>query len=87
MNQNATGPIRQAIASGEFQRATLLWNEYAAGIREEIARGACTPDRMAEAGELLRWSSDFVMCERARAQAELDTIWVAARYGDAAATF
>jgi hypothetical protein len=80
---NRTDPIRQAVASGEFQRAALLWNEYAAGIREEIGRGTCTQARMAEAGELLEWSCGVALCERAHARSQLDTIWVASQYGPA----
>jgi hypothetical protein len=83
MDNQPTDPIRQAVASGEFQRATLLWNEYAARIREEIARGICTEARMAEAGELVEWSRRVVLCDRARAQGQLTTIWVASQYGPA----
>jgi hypothetical protein len=80
MEPNSPEPIRQAVASGEFQRATLLWNEYIAGILGEIARGDCTHDRMAEAGDLLDWSRGVVMCERARAQDLFNALWVASQY-------
>ena len=81
MGHQRTVTIREAIASGAFHRAALLWNEYAAGIRDEIDRGTCTAARMAEAGELLEWSREVVLCERARAQAQINTIWVAGQYG------
>jgi hypothetical protein len=83
MDNQSTNSIREAVASGEFDRATILWNEYATRIREEIRRGTCTAGRMAEAGELVRWSRQVVLCDRARAQAQLNTIWVASRYGPA----
>jgi len=81
MDDQRTNSTRQAVASGEFHRATLLWNEYAAGIREEIGRGACTRARMAEAGELVEWSRRMVLCDRAHVQGQLTTIWVASQYG------
>ncbi|MBZ5621886.1 MAG: hypothetical protein LAQ69_24645 [Acidobacteriia bacterium] len=83
MKNQRTDPIRQAVAAGEFHRATLLWNEYAAGIREEIGRGACTEARMAEAGELLEWSRGVALCDRAHAQSQLTSMRVAAQYGPA----
>jgi hypothetical protein len=81
MDNHRTEPIHQAVASGEFERATRLWNEYAAGIREEIGRGSCSQARMAEMVELVEWSRRVVLCDRARAQGQLTTIWVASQYG------
>jgi hypothetical protein len=81
MDNQRTDPIRQAVASGEFHRATLLWNEYVAEIREEIGRGACTQARMAETAELVEWSRVAVLCDRAHVQGQLTTIWVASQYG------
>jgi hypothetical protein len=83
MDSQRTDPIRQAVASGEYQRATLLWNEYVAGIREEIGRGTCTRARMEETAQLVEWSRRVVLCNRARAQGQLTTIWVASQYGPA----
>ena len=82
MDHPRTDPIRQAVSAGEFQRATLLWHEYVAGILEELHRGTCTQARMAEAGELVEWSRGVVLCERAHAQSQLNTVWVAAQYQD-----
>jgi hypothetical protein len=83
MGNQTTDRIRQAVSSGEFQRATLLWNEYAAWVREEIARGRFTQAQMAEAADLVEWSRGVVECDRAHAQAQLATLWVASRYGPA----
>lgn len=83
MDNQRTDPIRQAVAAGEFHRATLLWNEYVTEIREEIGRGTCTQARMVETAELLEWSRGVVLCDRAHAQSQLTTMWVASQYGPA----
>ena len=76
-----TTPIREAIASGDCARATLLWNDYVAAIRQEIVCGTCTHARITEAGDLLEWSRKVVHYQRARAQAQLGKMWVSSRYG------
>jgi hypothetical protein len=83
MDTGRTNPIRKAMASGEYDRALRLWGDYAAGIREEIGRGACTRARMAEAREFLNWARVTVLCARTRAQNQLNAIHVAQRYGPA----
>ena len=77
MDTPRTGQIRTAVASGDWR----LWGVYAAGIREEIGRGACSQARMAEARELLDWAGRVVLCARARTQNRLNTIFVAKQYG------
>jgi hypothetical protein len=83
MDHQRTDPIRQAIGAGEFQRATLLWNEYVTGILEEISRGTCTEAHLAEAADLLEWSRGVVLCECAHVQCQIRTLWVASRYDSA----
>jgi hypothetical protein len=83
MDNQRTNPIRQAVASGEFHRAAMLWNEYVNETREEINRGTCTQARMAETAELVEWSRRVALCDRAHAQGQLTTIWVASQYGPA----
>jgi hypothetical protein len=83
MDNQHIDPIRRAVASGEFHQATLLWNEYVVEIREEIGRGTCTQARMTETAELVEWSRGVVLCDRAHAQGQLTTIWVASQYGPA----
>jgi hypothetical protein len=80
MDHQRSDPIRQAVACGEFHRAALLWNEYVTEIREEIGQGTCTEARMAETAELVEWSRRVVLCDRAHAQGQLATIWVASQY-------
>lgn len=81
MGQQRTDPIRQAIASGEFDWATVLWSSYVNEIIDEINRGTCTQACMEETTELLEWSRSVVLCDRAHGQNQLSTIWVASQYG------
>ena len=81
MDSARTADIRKAVASGEWQAALGHWEVYAAGIREEIRRGACTRTRMAEARKLLDWARRVVLCARAQAQNRLNTIHAARQYG------
>ena len=83
MISQRTKPIREAIASGEFDRAMDLWNEFTTLLREEIGRGTCTQASMSETADLLAWSRGVVLCERAHAQSQLTTMWVASQYGPA----
>jgi hypothetical protein len=74
MDGYLTEPIRQAIASRQFQKAQLLWNDYAALLRQELAKGSVTAARMAEMRELVEWSRRAVLCFRAHAQSRLDSM-------------
>ena len=71
MDTPRTDEMRRAVASGEWPAVLRLWEVYAAGIREEIGRGACTPARMAEAQGFLDWARRVVLCARAQAQTRL----------------
>ena len=74
MDGHLTEPIRQAIASGEYQKAQLLWDGYAALLREEMPKGSVTEARLAEVRELVEWSRRMVLCARAHAQSRLDSM-------------
>jgi len=77
----ATEPIRRAIASGEIQKATALWNVYAASLEEELRNGSLTARRMEEARELVEWSRITVLCARAHAQGRINSLHIALQYG------
>jgi hypothetical protein len=81
MDTGRTGNIRQAVASGEWPAVLRLWELYAAGIREELARGTCTRARLAEAREFLDWTNRVALCARAQNQQRLNTIHAAQQYG------
>jgi hypothetical protein len=80
MTSARTAAIRRAVASGDFPRATGLWNEYASALHGEISRGVCTQTRMEEARELLEWSRRTVALARTHAQSRLDALRVAEHY-------
>jgi hypothetical protein len=83
MDTRRADHLRKAMASGDYRNALRLWDEYAAGIRQEISAGTCTVARMAEAREFLDWARRVVLCARAQAQNRLNAIHVAQQYGPA----
>ena len=74
MDGHLTEPIRQAVASGDFQEAQLLWNGYADLLRQEMPKGSVTPARLEEVRELVEWSRRVVLCAHAHAQNRLDSM-------------
>jgi hypothetical protein len=81
MSIERTDNMRKAVASGDWPAALRLWESYAAGILDEIGRGACTHQRMAEAREFLEWTRRVAMCARAQNQQRLNAIHAARQYG------
>jgi hypothetical protein len=87
MSQLPLESIRQAVSSGEFGRAQLLWRECSAALAEELTNGHLTKARLAEvremlaeARELMEWSRLVVLCARAHLQDRLNTLHVAREY-------
>jgi hypothetical protein len=76
-----TQQIRATVASGEFLKARLLWAEYGRQFRADIERGPLPQTRLAEARELYEWTRMVALCARAHAQAKLNQIAVARKYG------
>ena len=79
--------IRQAVNSGEFGRAQLLWRECSGALAEELTNGHLTKARLAEVGELLaevrelmEWSRMVVLCARAHLQDRVNSLHVAREY-------
>ncbi|HMD70702.1 MAG TPA: hypothetical protein VKF41_05130 [Bryobacteraceae bacterium] len=72
--------IRQAVASGEFPKARLLWEEYGESFRTDRLRGPLPLSRLAEARELAAWTRMAALSARAHAQARLNQIAVAQKY-------
>ena len=54
--------IRKAVASGEFPKARLLWEEYGETFRTGRLRGPLPLGRLAEARELARWTRMAALC-------------------------
>jgi hypothetical protein len=76
-----TGAIRRAVASGEFRKAQTLWEDHARQLREAVRSGTMTKEKLAETGELVEWCRVAALCARSHAQARLNRIAVAGRYG------
>ena len=72
--------IRQAVSSGEFGRAQLLWKECAAALAEDLSNGCLTEARLSEVRGLVEWSRMVVLCERAHLQRRLNNLHAAQEY-------
>lgn len=75
-----TEAIRCAISSGEIQKATELWNVYAAGLEAEIRKGTCPAARLEETRSLVEWARITVLCARSHAQDEVNSLYAALLY-------
>jgi hypothetical protein len=77
--------FRGAVSSGEFLRASQLWNDYAAERLVEARRGC--GDKLPEMRELMEWTRTVVVCTRAQALRNLTTrlteVHAAGAYGRA----
>jgi hypothetical protein len=86
MRKTLVEQFRGAVSSGEFQRASQLWNDYAAECLI-AARGGCG-DKLPEMRDLMEWTRTVVVCARAQALRNLRTrlteVHAADAYGRAA---
>ena len=73
-------PLRQAVCSGDFERAQLLWNECAACLADELSGRRLSEARLAEVRELVEWSRNVVSCARAQMQNRINSLHVAGEY-------
>ena len=80
MKQVSLEPIRQAVNSGEFSSAQVLWSECAVGLTEELHDGSLTEARLCEVRQLVEWSRTVVLCARARLMDQLNSLHVAGEY-------
>ena len=85
MTESSLEPIRQAVNSGEFARAQLLWEQCASGLADEWSKGSLSGARLAEVRELVEWSRTAVLCERAHIEDQLNRLqrelYLAGEYG------
>ena len=72
MDSNLTSAVRRAVASGEFNRARRLWEEYVAQCRDRIRQGADPKGTLEEARQLMVWCRQMTLAVRAQIQARLD---------------
>ena len=80
MQQLPLESIRQAVTSGEFDRAQLLWNHCVAGLATELGTGSLSAARLSEVRELVEWSRAVVLCERSHLLHQLNSLHVAGEY-------
>jgi hypothetical protein len=84
MNPPLPDRIREAVASGEFQKALLLWNEYVGELQEEFQQHRLSAAHMKEMGALVEWCRGVVLCARAHDQDVLAVLSAAAKYAEPA---
>jgi hypothetical protein len=74
--------IREAVASGEFKRAQQLWNAYMIQLEEEVRQGSFSAIQLERVRDLMEWSRGVALCARLHAQDRLNSLLVAAEYGN-----
>ncbi len=72
--------IREAFATGQFQRGRRLWSEYMGRLADAIQAGQGTEQMLADAGELLEWCRLGAKAFCARGIAEVNQAHVAQVY-------
>jgi hypothetical protein len=65
MHDTLIEQFRGAVSSGEFLRASRLWDNYTAARLIEVRRGC--GDKLPEIYELMEWTRTVVACARAQA--------------------
>ena len=77
--------LQDSISSGEFPKATALWEIHAAQVADEIRGGICSQARLTQMRELIDWTRGIVTCTRAHAQRRVNVrrteLHAAAVYG------
>jgi hypothetical protein len=71
MDKTLVEQFRDSVSSNEFERASRLWNQYAAERLLEARRGC--GDRLSEMRELMEWTRTVAVCARAQALHTLRT--------------
>lgn len=74
--------IREAVASGEFERAQQLWNAYMVQLEEQVRQGSFSASQIERVRDLMEWSRGVALCVRQHAQDRLNSLLVAAEYGN-----
>jgi hypothetical protein len=74
--------IRSATACGEFEKARQLWNAYMVQLEEELRRGSFSDGQIQQVRSLVEWCKGVALCARLHAQDRLNSLLVAAEYGN-----
>jgi hypothetical protein len=80
MGAASTAEIRAAIASGNYELALRLWNEYTSEIRDAIEQRALPEEAFAEFCGLADWGRTMLQCSRAHLLDQLNSRYVAGVY-------
>ena len=78
---DAAAQLRYAIERGDYARASALWEQWSAELARHIAAGTLDPVEWSRAQELLRWSRNLLIAERAHLQIRLNTLHAVGAYG------
>jgi len=85
MEGKSTDRIRQAVSSGEFHKAALLWEEHVRRFSQEMRSGFVPQSRLDETRDLVEWARLVALSARAHALQRIDNartgVRVAAAYG------
>jgi len=74
--------IREAVASGEFNRAQQLWTAYMIQLEDELRQGSFSAAKLARVRDLMESSRGVALCARQHAQDRLNSLLIAAEYGN-----
>jgi hypothetical protein len=64
MDKSLVERFQEAVSSGEFQRASQLWDTYAVERLVEARRGC--GERLTEMRDLIEWTRLVATCDRAQ---------------------
>jgi hypothetical protein len=83
MEKTLVERFREAVSSGEFERASELWNEYAAARLVEVRQ--CDDSKLEEMRGLMEWAGTVVTCSRAQSlrllRTRISEVHAASAYG------
>ncbi len=79
-NQPLPQRIRESVASGEFQKALPLWNEYVGQLQQELQQHRLSEEHMKDMEALVDWCRSVILCARAHDQDLLTAICTAKKY-------
>jgi hypothetical protein len=74
MDPNYPDLIRDAIASGELEKAQLLWGEYAGWLGKQLDNHLLLKSRLSEAGELVEWARQMTLAHKAHLRDSLNDL-------------
>jgi hypothetical protein len=73
MDSEIQAGIRRAVSSGEFGKASMIWEAYALQMADAFRGGTCSAEELAQMREIIEWTRSVITCVRAHAQLHLNT--------------